>query len=100
MSGGYNLVLNRDFVIRPTALIKYASPGQIQFEIDGIVFWKRMIWGGLSYRYHDAVSILAGFNYENKIYIGISYDVTLSELRRYSAGTYEVILGYRFNSIK
>ncbi len=107
LSGGINLILNRDWALRPTALIKYTSPGQIQAELSVITFYQRMVWGGLAYRMgasgyfsSDAISILAGYNYENKLYIGLSYDITLSDLRRYSSGTIEVMIGYAFNKIK
>lgn len=107
LSGGFFFMLNRDLALQPTAMIKYTSPGQIQAEIDGVVYYKRMVWGGLAYRMgasgyfsSDAISILVGYNYENKLNIGLSYDITLSDLRRYSNGTIEVMIAYRFNSIK
>lgn len=100
LAGGANFILNRDFLLRPTALIKYASPGQIQAEISALVFYQRMVWAGLSYRTGDAVSILAGYNYNNRMYIGLAYDLTVSDMRRYSKGTIEVMIGLQFNDIK
>lgn len=100
LSGGYNIILNRDFMVLPSALIKYTSPGQIQAEINAKVTYQRMVWGGISYRTGDAIAVLAGYNYEDKFYIGLAYDITVSDLRRYSSGTIEVMIGYRFNSIK
>ncbi len=100
LSGGAMFILNKDFVITPSALIKYTSPGLIQAEINASVTYQRMVWGGLSYRTGDAIAVMAGYNYENKIYIGLAYDITVSDLRRYSSGTIEVMIGYRFNKIK
>ncbi|MGM0407177.1 MAG: PorP/SprF family type IX secretion system membrane protein [Bacteroidota bacterium] len=100
LSGGYHFILNRDFVLQPSALIKYTGPGYFQAEINVKATYQRMIWGGLSYRTGDAVAVLLGYNYENKIYFGLSYDITVSELRRYSNGTIEVMIGYRFNDVK
>ena len=100
LAGGYILILNKDFTLDPSALIKYTSATQIQAEINAKVTWQRMVWAGLTYRTSDAISILAGYNYENKIYIGLSYDITTSELRKHTSGTIEVMLGYRFNTIK
>jgi hypothetical protein len=60
-----------------------------------------MVWGALSYRYLDAVSIMVGYEYEDKIKLGISYDITTSEIRKYTdVGTIEIMLGYKFNKIK
>lgn len=98
--GGYNIILNREFLLTPSLLLKYMSPGQFQAEINVKTLYKRIIWGGLSYRTSDAVSIVAGYNYENKILIGIAYDLTTSDLRKYSNGTIEVMIGYKFNAMK
>lgn len=107
LSGGASFILNRDFAVSPTAMLKYTSPGQIQAELSGIVKYQRMAWAGLSYRFgasgyfnSDAISILAGYEYDSKIYIGLSYDITMSDLRQYSSGTLEVMIGYRFNNVK
>lgn len=100
LSGGANFILNRDFAITPSALIKYTSPGLIQAEINAKVTYQRIVWGGLSYRTGDAIAVMAGYNYENKIYIGLAYDITVSDLRRYSNGTIEVMIGYQFNNVK
>ena len=100
LSGGANFILNREFLLTPSALIKYTSPGQIQAEINTKVTYKRMVWAALAYRTGDAISIMGGYNYENRILIGIAYDLTVSDLRRYSNGTIEVMVGYNFNKIK
>ena len=100
LSGGYNVILNREFSVLPSALIKYTSPGQIQVDINAKVTYLRMVWLGLSYRTSDAIAVLAGYNYEDKFYFGVAYDFTTSDIRRYSSGTIEIMLGYRFNSIK
>ncbi len=100
LAGGANFILNRDFLITPSALIKYTSPGQIQAEINAKVTYQRMAWAALAFRTGDAISIMGGYNYENKILIGIAYDLTISELRRHSNGTVEVMVGYNFNKIK
>ncbi|MCB2196835.1 MAG: type IX secretion system membrane protein PorP/SprF [Bacteroidetes bacterium] len=99
LSGGANFILNREFFLTPSALIRY-SAGLFQAEINAKVIYNRIVWGGLSYRTGDAIAVMAGYNYENKIYIGIAYDLPLSDIRQYTAGTMEVMIGYRFDSIK
>jgi len=100
LAGGYSWILNREYLIQPSALIKYMSPGQIQAEINAKLTYKRNLWGALSYRTSDAVAIMFGYLYENKIYLGLAYDITTSELRKYSNGTIEIMVGYKFNPIK
>lgn len=100
LSGGYGIILNKDFKVTPSALIKYTSPVQIQVDINAKVTYKRMVWAGISYRSSDAVAILGGYNFQDKFYFGLSYDITTSDIRRYSNGTIEIMLGARFNKIK
>ena len=106
LSGGYNIQLNRDFSVLPSALIKYV-PGQIEADINAKVTYQRIVWGGLTYRFgysgyfnSDAIAIIAGYNHENKYYIGFAYDITVSEIRKYAGSTFEIMLGIRFNSIR
>lgn len=100
LSGGTHFWLSRDFTLQPSILVKALFPDQYQAEINAKVTYQNQVWGGLSYRTSDAISVLLGYNYENKVYFGISYDVTVSDLARYTSGTYEVMIAYRFNDIK
>lgn len=100
LAGGAIVPLNKEFQISPSALIKYTSPGIIQAELTAMINYMGMAWFGLSYRTSDAIIVMAGYNYENKISIGLAYDITLSEIRRYSGSTIEVMLIYKFNDIK
>ena len=38
---------------------------------------------------------MLGLNYEN-LFIGYSYDATLSEMGKYSSGSHEIVIGYNF----
>jgi len=100
LTGGYKYAINQDFMLEPSAMIKGTAPKAIQFDINTRVIWQKMVWLGLSYRTGDAISVLAGYSYEEKIYFGYSYDITLSDLRNYNTGTHEIMFGYRFTNIK
>lgn len=100
LSGGYHILINRDFTVLPSALVKLALPGQVTFDINAKVYYQRMVWGALSYRYQDAVSVLVGYNHQNKFLFGISYDIITSDIRKHTTGTLEIMLGYSFNKIK
>jgi type IX secretion system PorP/SprF family membrane protein len=100
LSGGGHFILNKDLLLQPSVLIKGMFPSQLQAELNVKVTYQRMVWGGISYRTGDAVSVLLGYNYESKMLFGISYDITTSELRKYTSGTYEIFIGYKFNKIK
>ncbi len=99
-TGSYAFNLNNDFVIEPLLMIKFVSPVPIQLDINARIIYRNMFWGGLGVRTKDAASVLIGYNYQDQLIFGYSYDITFTELRKYSSGTHELMIGARFNKIK
>ena len=100
LNGGYNYEINRDLTLKSAALISGTSPKIIQFDISSVVEYQEMVWGGLSFRNKDAVSVLLGYEYNSKIFLGYSYDLGISGIRSYNSGSHEIMFGYRFNDIR
>ena len=100
LTGGYTYEIDRDFKVRSGALIAGTAPRIFQFDITSVCVYQDMVWGGLSYRFQDALSILVGYEYNTKIFFGYSYDIGLTDIRSYNSGTHEIMFGYRFNDIK
>jgi len=72
----------------------------VQFNLGALVEYDKKFWGGLEYRFQDAVCILAGGNINIPVVgnfkIGVSYDIATSSMSRYSYGGVEVMLNYCF----
>ena len=100
LTGGYKYEINRDLVAEPSVIIKGTSPGVYQFDLTARVLYQDLVWGGLSYRLKDAISILLGYVYDEKFYFGYAYDIGINDLRSYNSGTHEIMIGYRFNDIR
>ncbi|MFM7106520.1 MAG: type IX secretion system membrane protein PorP/SprF [Flavobacteriales bacterium] len=105
LTGGVELPLGSGLSLRPNLIAK--SDGKsTQFDINTDVLWNNMIWGGVAYRYTDAICPYVGFqtnfspivgklNMVNSgLRMGYSYDVTTSDLSQYSSGSHEVFLNY------
>jgi type IX secretion system PorP/SprF family membrane protein len=99
-TGGYKYYVNREWAIEPSLIIKKVWPAPFQLDINCRVWYKNTMWGGLSYRSQEAMSIMLGYTYDRKIYIGYSYDLVLNPLGAHNFGSHEIMLGYRFNDIK
>ena len=103
-TGGFDYVLpaNPSFKLKPSALVKTAYFSTYQFDVSCLLEYQNAIWGGINYRLYDAVSFLAGVNW-NKLKLGLSYDLTTSQLGTFSNGrsngTLEVYLRYCFKVI-
>lgn len=100
LTGGYRFQVAPDWIVVPAAIVKATAPKEIRFEINGKVEWQEMVWAGIGYRFHEAISIIAGYNYDDKFYFGYAYDIGITDLRKYNLGTHELMIGYRFNDIK
>ena len=100
LTGGYIYEINNQFTVEPSLMLKGTAPKQLQIDFNARVTYLDMVWAGLSFRSRDALSFLIGYTYDNKIYIGYSYDFTVTDLRKYNSGTHEIMIGYRFNDIK
>lgn len=99
-TGGYNFILNDDFIVISSIMAKMVSPSPVSFDINAKVLYKRYIWAGISYRHQDAATGLLGITLSDKYYMGYSYDMTISDLKNYNSGSHEIILGIRFKQAK
>ena len=96
LTGGYyiNLAAQRGkpLYLIPSVLVK-SDFLNVQFDINARVEYNNLFWAGLSYRYQDAVAVMAGVNLKG-FRIGASYDYTIGNLSKVSSGSVELFLGY------
>ena len=99
LTGGYIFDIGSDVKIEPSVLLKAVIPVPMQLYISVKAIYQNMVWLGLSYRTYDAMSVIMGYNYKNQLTIGYSLDFTTSDLKSYSGGTHELMLGIRFKKV-
>ncbi|NMC41990.1 MAG: type IX secretion system membrane protein PorP/SprF [Bacteroidales bacterium] len=100
LTGSYRYYINRDWAIEPNVMIKGVTPVPIQMDLNVRALFRNLVWGGISWRTGDAISIILGYNNENKFNIGYSYDMGISSIRSYNSGSHELMISYRFNKVK
>ena len=96
LTSGYVIIVNDQFKVKPSVLFKYVYGAPLQYDINANILLNNIIWLGASYRSGDAVVILAEYQLSKKLRMGYSFDLTLTELRNYSAGSHEIMIGYDF----
>jgi len=96
LSSGGILGTRGELKFRPSFMIKYAANAPIQYDLNINMLISDIIWVGASYRSSDAVVLLLEYQVNKKLRVGYSYDLTLTEMRTYSSGSHEIILGYDF----
>jgi type IX secretion system PorP/SprF family membrane protein len=97
INGAYTFDISEDFDLEPSFLFKYEIPAPPKIDAGLRVIYQDMVWLGSTYRHNDAFSVLLGYMYENYLLIGYSYDFTTTDIKRYSTGTHELMLGLRFS---
>jgi type IX secretion system PorP/SprF family membrane protein len=97
LNGAYTLPIDENFKVEPSFLLKYEKPAPVKADVGVRGIYQDKIWLGAVYRHNDAFSVLFGYMYEDYLIIGYSYDFTTTNLKRYSTGTHEVMLGLRFS---
>ena len=94
-NGGYDLDLQNGFVLQPAMMVK-TDLVTTQFDINAAVTYNNEIWGGVTYRLYDALSIMAGYQITKDLRASYSYDLTTSSLRNSSSGSHEIMMSYCF----
>lgn len=100
LMGGYRYDINETFSIEPSVLVRYELQAPFAAELNAKVIYNKYVWGGISYRYDDAVSVLIGYEILEQIYFAYAYDFSTSAIRNHSSGTHEIMIGARFNKYK
>lgn len=97
LQGGYEYVFPDYplYKLEPSLLIK-SDGGSTQFDMSALVKYDNKFWGGLSYRFQDALAFMVGVQWKN-FQIGYAYDLTTSRMSTGgSKGSHEVMLNYNF----
>lgn len=97
LQGGYVFNLSDNIKFKPAFLAKIVEGSSVTYDgsLNFLLYEKFTI--GAGYRFTDAVSALAGFQITNSIFVGYSYDRSITELQKYNDGSHEIILKFNLN---
>ncbi len=96
-SAGYKFNVGENFKIEPSTCIKFVNPAPLQFDLGVRGIYKDKFWLGGAFRYLDAVSAMVGYVMQDNITFAYSYDFTTTNIKKYSTGTHEFMIGIRFH---
>jgi type IX secretion system PorP/SprF family membrane protein len=94
LTDGYNITLSNPlYSVQPSFLLKTDLTAW-QLDLSGKIQYKDKYWGGLGWRYQDAIIIMAGIKLPQGLKIGYSYDISTSVVAKFAGGSHEIYLGY------
>ncbi len=96
VNAGHVFTLNESFDIKPSTMVRYTEAAPMEADVNCNVLYRERIWFGLGYRTGDAVVGMLEYQINPMLRIGYAYDMTTSQLRNYTNGSHEVMLGLDF----
>lgn len=99
--GGYVFDLSDNIKFKPSVLYKMTMGSPFETDFSANFMFNQKFTLGASYRWNGTVSALAGFNIDEKLFIGYAYDYETNNLSNYNSGSHEIFLRFElFNSYK
>ncbi|MDX5437319.1 MAG: type IX secretion system membrane protein PorP/SprF, partial [Pontibacter sp.] len=95
VTGSYRLSPFESIDIIPSVMLKLADPSPLAMDFNLRALYDERFWVGASYRHDDALVGMVGVYVSPLLDISYSYDATTSNLNRVSAGTHEVVVGFK-----
>lgn len=96
LTAGRVFELTDDLKMKPTALVRYRIESGVQADISTHLIIKDKVWAGLSYRSGDAVIGMMEVLPTPQWRLGYAYDLGISAMRPYHAGSHELLVQYEF----
>jgi len=89
---GYYHQLSSLLSLNPSIYLK-SDGATSQLDINTNLIYNNKMWGGVSYRLDEGISLLAGMNVNEDLRFGLAYDVTMMNPM---SNSLEFMLGYNF----
>lgn len=101
--GGHVFDLSPSIKFKPAFMLKAIEGAPLQADLSAnFMLNDKFVLGG-AYRWDAAVSVMAGFQVQDGLYVGYAYDAETTKLARYNSGSHEVFLRFelfnRYNRI-
>lgn len=98
---GAMLPLRYNIKFKPTTFVKMTSAAPVQLDLTGMFIFNDAFEIGIMGRSGDAVGVLLGYSFKEKLRIGYSFDWSFENTTsKYNSGSHEVMLRYDiFNNL-
>ena len=89
-------VSGEEVLMKPSILVKHVQNAPTEFDFNVNFLFSKLLWIGGSYRTEDSFVAIVQIQLSNKLRLGYSYDFTTTEMKNYSNGSHEIMIGYDF----
>ncbi|WP_213522921.1 type IX secretion system membrane protein PorP/SprF [Nonlabens sp.] len=85
---------------KPAFLAKIVEGAPLQIDVSANFLFNEKFTLGMAYRWDASISLLAGFQVNDNMFIGYGYDSEVTNLVNYNSGSHELFLRYEFSRKK
>jgi type IX secretion system PorP/SprF family membrane protein len=97
LTAGYTIQLPDPSLELLPSVFAFSDGKAMQFNLTSLIRYNKKVWGGVSYRYGDAIIGIIGLELFNGLRLGYSYDFTISDMANSSKGSHEFMINYCFD---
>src|SRR5699024_5798336 len=92
--GGYVFDLSDSVRFKPATMLKAVQGAPLQWDVSANFLFHNKLTLGAAWRWDAALSAMAGFQISPGLFIGVGYDYQLTDIEKYSDGSYEIMLRF------
>lgn len=94
LMGGHVFELSPTLKFKPSVLAKIVEGAPLQADISANFLFSEKLTLGAAYRWDAAVSVMAGFQISEGLFVGYAYDTETTKLATYNSGSHEIFLRF------
>lgn len=94
--GGHVFDLSYAVQFKPAALVKVVTGAPLQVDLSANFLIHEKLTLGAAYRWDAAVSLMAGFQISDGLFVGYAYDAETTRLAHYNSGSHEIFLRFEW----
>lgn len=92
--GGKVFDLGSNTKFKPAFISKIVSGSPVQLDLSANFLFNEKFTLGAAYRWSASLSAMAGFNVNNKLFVGYGYDRETTKLSGFNSGSHEIFLQF------
>lgn len=92
--GGHVFDLAYNWKFKPAVLAKVVQGAPLQLDLTANVLFNDKFTMGMAYRWDAAVSVLAGIQVTDGLFVGYTYDMETTKLAEYNSGSHEIFMRF------
>lgn len=96
LMGGLVTQVSENVKFKPAMMISYSPNAPFELDLNASFLFMNAFWLGATYRLGDSMDAVMQFQLSPQLKLGLATDFTLTELREYTDGSFEIWLEYVF----